>query len=202
MIWGDGILPADHCKNAGFLRRLSWDGKRTINLKGKEYEVYSHKYYSISEYEALLCEDKTVTGLYTPPKKNSIDLIPRDIQVIDWSSTLTDACDLMREYGFYHVYGNFLAARSCNLRENIKRGIRGVLFSNWGRVDFEAIQRTNTLFAIGYNCLAIWGGEYDENALLDNTFAAAKEVYNYINYDILLIIQFLYSTRASADKSQ
>jgi hypothetical protein len=91
----------------------------------------------------------------------------------------------MQEHGFYHVYGNYLAAGRPNLRANVKRGIKGILFSNWGRVDFEALQRTNTLFALGYNYLAMWGGEYDENALFDNTFAAAEQVYNYINYDKL-----------------
>ena len=183
MIWGDGIMPADHCGNAGFHRRFPWDGERTINIKGKEYKVYNHKYYSIPEYEALLKEDSTVTGLYTPPKKNSINLIPRDVMIMDWSSGLLDACDLMREYGFYHVYGNFGAFMKKGLRENVKRGIKGMSFSNWGKVDFEALQRTNTLFAIGYNCLAAWSGKYDDDALFDNTFDSAEAVYNHINYD-------------------
>jgi len=69
------------------------------------------------------------------------------------------------------------------LRENVKRGIKGMSFSNWGKVDFEALQRTNTLFAIGYNCLAAWSGKYDDDALFDNTFDSAEAVYNHINYD-------------------
>ncbi len=183
MIWGDGIMPLDHCGNAGFHRRFPWDGKRTVDIQGKTYKVYTHKYYSIPEYEQLLKEDGTVTGLYTPPKKNSINYIPRDVQIIDWSWALGDMNDLMNEYGFYHVYGNFSGFLMRDFNEKVKNGIKGISFSNWGRVDFEALQRTNTLFAIGYNSLAVWGGGFDSEAVFDNTFVASDAVYNYLNYE-------------------
>ena len=185
MIWGDGVLPMEHGGNAGFHRRYEWDGKRIVNIEGEKYEVHNFKYHSIKDYEEAMKTKERVDGLYVPPKKNSINLIPRDIEMIDWSWSLYNSSEILNEYGFYHVYGNFSAYSMRDFNKRIKEGIKGISFSNWGRTDFEALQRTNSLFAIGYNSLAVWGGGFESEAVLDNTFIAADEVYRYINYDKL-----------------
>ena len=186
MIWCDGVLPIDHGGNAGFHRRYQWDVKRIVNIEGTKYEVHNFKYHSIPEYEEAIKKDGQVEGLYVPPKKNSINLIPRDIEMMDWSWSLYNSSELMNKYGFYHVYGNFSAYSMPDFNERIKEGINGISFSNWGCTDFEALQRTNSLFSIGYNSLAVWGGGFDSREIEKNTFVAADAVYNYINYDKIL----------------
>ncbi len=185
MIWGDGVLPMEHGGNAGFHRRYDWDGKRIVNIEGKEYEVHNFKYHSIDDYNKAVDTGERVEGLYVPPKKNSINLIPRDIEMMDWSWSLYNCSPLLNEYGFYHVYGNFSAFSMRDFNERIKEGVKGISFSNWGCTDFDALQRTNSLFAIGYNSLATWGGEFESEAVFDNIFIAADAVYKYINYEKL-----------------
>ena len=185
MIWGDGVLPMEHGGNAGFHRWYPWDGERTVNIEGKKYEVHNFKYHSIDDYNAAVDSGKSVEGLYVPPKKNSINLIPRDIEMMDWSWSIYNSSELLNKYGFYHVYGNFSAFSMRDFNERIKEGVKGISFSNWGCTDFEALQRTNSLFAIGYNSLAVWGGGFDSEAVFDNTFLAADAVYKYINYEKL-----------------
>jgi len=94
MIWGDGILPMEHGGNAGFHRRYPWDGKRIVYIEGEKYEVHNFKYHSIDEYNAAIDTGESVEGLYVPPKKNSINLIPRDIEMMDWSWSLYNSSEL------------------------------------------------------------------------------------------------------------
>lgn len=185
MIWGDGVLPMEHGGNASFHRRYEWDGKRIVDIEGKKYEVHNFKYHSIKEYEDAVKTGERVEGLYVPPKKNSINLIPRDIEMMDWSWSLYNSSEIMNEYGFYHVYGNFSAYSMRDFNDRIKEGVKGISFSNWGCTDFDALQRTNSLFSVGYNSLAVWGGGFESESVFDNTFIAADEVYKYINYDKL-----------------
>ena len=182
MIWGDGILPTAHCGNAAVHRRYPWDGKRVVDILGKKYEVHNFRHHTIEEYEAAIAAEGVIEGLYTPPKKNSIDLIPRDIEIMDWSWSIYNCSDLLNKYGFYHVYGNFGAFGMRDFNERIKEGIKGISFSNWGRTDFAALQRTNSLFAIGYNSLAVWGSSFDGNALTENIMLSSDAVYKYMNY--------------------
>jgi len=201
MIWCDGILPTAHCGDAGFHRRYPWDGKRIVDIQGQKYKVHNFKYHTIEQYNTALSEDGGIEGLYTPPKKNSIDLIPRDIQMMDWSWKNYNCSSLLNKYGFYHVYGNFTAYNMPDFNERIKDGIKGISFSNWGCTDFEALQRNNSLFSLVYNSLAVWGGNFDSRAIESNTLLVADDVYKYINYDKLSgrHLKILHTTDAVID---
>ncbi len=202
MIWADGISPMEHGGKSAYHLKIGKYGKRdTVNVQGKEYKVEGFKYHTKEQYEERLRNEKQVEGIYVPPKQNSIDFIPRDIEVMDWGHGLFDAQPLFREYGFYHVYGNFSAITMPNLLERIEDGIKGFSFSNWGCNDFEALQRTNTLFSLSYNTLAAWAADYDGYAKEENTFAAADAMYNYFNYDKLSgrHLKILHTTDAVID---
>lgn len=186
MIWCDGILPMWHGGNAAFHQRFPWDGKRVVNVLGKQYEVHSFKCLNMEEWEKAQAENPRVEGLYVPPKKSSLRLIPRDIQAVNWSwSIYTEGEELLTKEGFYHVYGNFGAFSLPDFNERIKSGVKGISFSNWGKTDFESMQRTNSLFAVGYNALAVWGADFNSHAVKENTMKAADAVYRYINYSTL-----------------
>ena len=125
MIWGDGILPTGHCGNAAFHRRYPWDGKRIVEVLGKKYKVRDFAHHTIEQFEKVLEDEGTIEGLYTPPKKNSIKHIPRDVQVMDWIWHRYDASPILNEYGFYHVYGNFSAFLMRDFNEKVKNGMYG-----------------------------------------------------------------------------
>ena len=186
MIWGDGILPQWHGGNSAFHRRFPWDGERIVNVHGKNYEVHNFKCLNMEEWEEAKAEDPNLEGLYVPPKKNSINLIPRDIDVMNWSwSIFEEGEKILSDYGFYHVYGNFNALSMPDFSERIKNGVRGISFSNWGCTNFEAMQRNNSLFGLACNCLAAWSVDFDGKKKTENTFKAASAVYEYLNYETL-----------------
>ena len=182
MIWCDGILPIEHGGVAGFHRRYPWDGVRKINIHGTEYEVCSFKYLSIEEYNNLISSGEEVNGLYVPPKRGAVNIIPRDIQTIDWSWKIADSADYLNSYGFYRLYGNFCAVSMPEFDDQVKyKKLRGISFSNWGANDFDTLQRTASLFSLGYNWYASWGGDFDSRMVKNNIFAVSGEVYKYLN---------------------
>lgn len=203
MIWCDGILPMHHGGNEAFHMRYPWDGERTVDIQGKKYEVHNFKCLTMEEYKAEYERCGGVEGLYVPPKSSSIDLIPKDIQAIDWSWRNYESEDILAEHGFYHVYGNFSAVGMPEFNERIKKGVSGISFSNWGANDFESLQRTNTLFAVGYNSLAVWGGEFDGYNITENTMTASDAVYRYRNYGALSKkhLKLIHNTTAVIDHS-
>jgi hypothetical protein len=185
MIWCDGILPIEHGGKPGFHRRFPWDGKRLVDIHGTKYEVHNFKYCSYDEYLKLVESGEEVEGLYVPPKQGSIALIPSDIQTIDWSWSLADSSDILSSYGFYRMYGNFCAASMRSFNEQLKKGLRGISFSNWGANDFDTLQRTACFFSTAYNWLAAWGGDFDSEAVEENSLAVARCAYNFLNRSAL-----------------
>ncbi len=202
MIWCDGILPMWHGGEPAFHMRFPWDGKRIVDVQGKKYEVHNFKCLNMEEWDKMLAEDPRIEGLYVPPKKSSLALIPRDIQAVNWSwSIFPEGEELLTREGFYHVLGNFTASSLPDFNERLKSGIKGISHSNWGRTDFEATQRTGGLFAVGYNALAAWEGGFESKNVKENKIKAASEVYEYINYETLhkSHIKFIHTTDAMID---
>jgi len=183
MIWGDGILPVFHGGNAAFHQKMPWDGKRTVELRGKVYKVHDFRCRTVKEWEEILQNDQHAEGVFVSPKKNSIHLVPRDLQVMNWSASDKTCCseDVLTQNGFYHVYGNFGAHAYPDFGQRIKKGVRGLSFSNWGATDFDALQRTGSLFGISSNAHAVWNPEYDNATAEENTMRAASEIYRYMN---------------------
>ncbi len=185
MVWCDGLLPIHHGGNAAFHMRAPWDGKRIVKIFDKEYKVHNFKCLTIEEYEEKLKEDPKLGGLYVPPKHTSIKFVPRDIQAIDWSWSISRNEEFLNNEGFYFIYGNFTATGMPDFNERIKGGVKGLSHSNWGMTNLEAIQRTSGLFAVGYNALAVWDKNFDSQKIKENTMQAAEEVYKFFNYETL-----------------
>ena len=185
MIWGDGILPIEHGGNECYHRRFPFEG-RTVKVYDKTYEVRRFKYLSKQEWSEVEKNEPGAEAWYVPPK-SCYERLPRDIEIVNWMWSIGDAPeDMLNDKGFYNVYGNFLATGIKNLNERIKNGVSGFMFSNWGRCDFEHLQRNNGLFAIGFNAYAAWCSEYDERRMKENIFFVADAIYKYMNYDTLM----------------
>ena len=185
MIWGDGVLPIEHGGNECYHRRFPFEG-RTVKVYDKTYEVRRFKYLSKQEWNELIKNEPDAEAWHVP-EKTCYQMFPRDIEIVNWMWSLGDIPeDILNNNGFYNVYGNFLATGIRNLDERIKKGVSGFMFSNWGRCDFEHLQRNNGLFAIGYNAHAAWSREYNEDEIKNQIFYAADAVYKYINYETLM----------------
>ncbi len=201
MVWCDGLLPIHHGGEPAFHMRFPWDGKRLVNVHGKNHEVHSFKCLDMEEYDKMLSENPKLEGLYVPPKKTSVRLVPRDIQAIDWSWSISKNEKFLKDEGFYFIYGNFTATGMPDFNDRMKGGVKGISHSNWGMSNLEAIQRTSGLFAVGYNALAVWEGGFDSYKVKENTMQAAEEVYKFFNYETLHKphIKFTHNTDAIID---
>ena len=128
------------------------------------------KYLSKQEWNELIKNEPDAEAWHVP-EKTCYQMFPRDIEIVNWMWSLGDIPeDILNNNGFYNVYGNFLATGIRNLDERIKKGVSGFMFSNWGRCDFEHLQRNNGLFAIGYNAHAAWSREYNEDEIKKEIF--------------------------------
>ena len=184
MLWGDGIIPTWHGGNAAYHKRMPWDGKRIITYKGVEYKVRWFKCHSPEEWAEELKINPDSEYWYCEEKHQCMDFIPKDIDAINWMWASDPKSDEnLLKHGIYTVYGNFNAVGMKNFDERISKGIKGVSFSNWGRNDFEALQRTNTLFGMGYNAFAVWNHKYDESKREANILGVCNSIYNYMNYN-------------------
>ena len=156
---------------------------------------------SYNDYRALVDSGEEVNGLYVPPKMGSINLIPKDIQTIDWSWSVADSSEILNSHGFYRLYGNFCAASMPSFNDQVKNKLRGISYSNWGANDYDTLQRTASIFSTAYNWLAVWGGDFDSTAIKNNTMAVSRFVFNYINRKALLSkhIKITHSTSAIID---
>jgi hypothetical protein len=187
MIWGDGVIPTWHGGNAAYHKRMPWDGKRVVTYKGVEYKVHNFKCHSPEEWKEALKEDPNPEYWYCEEKHQCMEFIPKDIEAMNWMWSVDPYSDEnLMKHGLYTVYGNFNAVGMKNFDERISKGIQGVSYSNWGRNDFEALQRTGTLFGMAFNAFAVWNHKYDESKREENIFSVSRRVYEYMNYTTLM----------------
>lgn len=201
MIWGDKIIKAWHGGNAAYHWRHPWEGK-TVNVQGKELKVRGFSCNSGAEWAQVLKEHPDAEAWYVPATYSCIDRMPKDLEVMNWSwSVEDDSEDQLAQAGLYQVYGNFTATGMKNFAQNIAKGVKGVSFSNWGRTDFEALQRTNSLFGLAINAMACWNIDYIESNREENTFKVMNSIYEYLNYDTLKgpHIEITHTTNAVID---
>lgn len=187
MIWGDGVIPTWHGGNAAYHKRMPWDGKRVVTYKGVEYKVHNFKCHSPEEWKEALKEDPNPEYWYCEEKHQCMEFIPKDIEAMNWMWSVDPYSDEnLMKHGLYTVYGNFNAVGMKNFDERISKGIQGVSYSNWGRNDFEALQRTGTLIGMAFNAFAVWNHKYDESKREENIFSVSRRVYEYMNYTTLM----------------
>jgi len=184
MVWADGIIPTWHGGNAAYHKRQPWDGKRTVTYDGVTYKVHNFKCYSPAEWEEELKINPDAEYWYVPEKHQCMEFLPKDLEAMNWMWSIDPDSDhnLMKN-GLYTVYGNFCARGMKNFDERISKGIQGVSYSNWGRNDFEALQRGGVLYCMCYNMLACWNHNYDESKRMENIKYVSESVHDYMNYD-------------------
>ncbi len=186
MIWGDKILKTWHGGGAAFHWRHPWDGKRIVDIQGKKYKVHNFSCNSVTQWAKVLEEYPDAEGWYVPPTHSCIEYMPKDLEVMNWSWRIEPTSEeQLAAAGLYQVYGNFDAIGMDSFDERIAKGVSGVSYSNWGRTDFEALQRTNSLFGLAINAKACWDWHYTESRYTENEFEVMQSVYEYINYDKL-----------------
>lgn len=186
MLWGDGIISTWHGGNAAYHKRMPWDGKRTVTYNGVEYKVRNFKCHSPEEWAEELKINPDSEYWYCEEKHRCMDFLPKDIEAMNWMWAVDpDSDNNLIKHGIYTVYGNFNAIGMKNFDERISKGIKGLSYSNWGRNDFEALQRTGTLFGMAINSFATWNHNYDESKREENVFFVCSSIYNYMNYNTL-----------------
>lgn len=99
---------------------------------------------------------------YIPATYKAIDLIPRDIIILNWSYQFGRKYDddfLSR--GFDTVFSNLDIYNISEWNSRIRSGIKGGFVSNWGDIESEAMQRNNQIMMLLSVAYAFWCEDYD-----------------------------------------
>ncbi len=186
MIWGDRITPTRHGGLGSVHIRKPHDG-RYIKIKDKEYPIIGFMCLNDEEWEQAKKENPDVYGWYVAPTLDALDIIPKDIQVMNWCWKVNEKFDYhYTKHGFTNFFGNAHAALMRDFDRRMSGGAQGISFSNWGALDDFSIQMVEGYFALGYNSFACWNHNYDENKMRENVFTVADSLFRYKNYDVLM----------------
>lgn len=185
MIWGDSFVNDFH-SNGGMHVRLPWDGKTTFEYDGKSYPVRNYTCVTMEEWAEIKANDPDAEGWAVPVKYNTIKLLPKDLQIMNWYWSFGENVDMdIIRNDLYNVYGNFSAMGIRNFDKRISNGVSGVSYSAWSKSDLESLQRTGSLFTPAYNSIACWAAEYDESDIVQYTMCAANYVHKFFNDEIV-----------------
>ena len=188
MVWCDCVMPTSRA-NDSYHQRFEWDGKTTFELMGQEYNVRTFKWRSPEEWAKIKAENPDAEA-WLAPENHKVDMLPKDIEMINWYWSATyedeDVEGMCIENGFTNYFGNYLGTGMRDFESRIKRGVNGVMVSNWGGTSFEGMQRANALFAVGFNAYQSWCQYYDGDKREEAIMYVANEVYRYVNYDVLI----------------
>lgn len=180
MMWGDMIVrfpdQNGYVRGAG-ISIAKIPTARTVTLKGRTYNVFKELWYSPAERLAALGGN---TVFHAPNTERAIDMIPKDITMMNWLHHYNEDSDLKYiDKDIPTVYGNFYPRSFKNWFHCIERGVHGACISNWSMLDRNHMQRMGILFGIGYMSLMMWNRDFDENAVNENTFAVAHDLFEY-----------------------
>jgi len=183
MFWGDAMINCfgtDGEFHPGAQTKIRYTPTdRTVTIYGEEYPVYrEHWDFHADEVAdvpgSVLFE---LAALYP-----SIDMIPKDISVMNWYHTLDPSSDdVYRAHGFLDtVYGNFMpvAFRHWFARMQ-KGGIRGASLSNWSATERAHMQHRAFFLDLAYMSEMLWSRAFDEDDRLRNVRRAADALYAY-----------------------
>lgn len=182
MFWGDAMINCfgtDGEFHPGAATRIRYTPTdRKVTLYGKEYPVYNgHWDYHADEVKdvpgSILFE---IEALYP-----CIDMIPKDIAVMNWYHTLDPSSDdVYIEHGFYNtVYGNFTPLSFTNWFARIEKGVRGASISNWSATDGAHMQHRCFFLELAYMSEMLWSRDFKEEQKLDNLRASAAALFAY-----------------------
>ncbi len=185
MMWSDKITPCFHGGNAAVHRRFPKNGK-TVQIKDKVYDVHPFACLTMEQWEETKQNEPDAKGWYVAPTKAAIDLLPKDIELLNWVTDQGGFPDsYYADHGYRAYFANAAAAEIHDFLSRAEKYQPGVVYSNWNRIRFETTQMVSGLFHLGYNGYVCWDDAYDAAKKEENTFAAAKQVYDTLNHGIL-----------------
>lgn len=186
MVWGDKLL--DNRQSDGGLTQgggvhtYRTPTDKTIEINGKEYPIYDE------DWEKTAFDGKGGVLFTVPPTWQAIDLVPKDLKIMNWSHRLktvgydyTD--DAFNTRGMWNVYGNFnygmLAHK--NWFKRIANGVKGFCLSNWSMLEQKHMQRNAVLICVAYGAMMTWDRTFNEDTVLQNLITAAHDLFVYAN---------------------
>ncbi len=99
---------------------------------------------------------------YIPATHKAIDLIPKDILILNWSYGFGRKYDdEFLKRGYETVFSNLDLYNVTEWNSRIRAGIRGGFVSNWGSIDVEEMQRNGQLVMLLSVAYAFWNDEFD-----------------------------------------
>ena len=110
--------------------------------------------------------------------------LPRDVLMINWYYSFGMQYDcLLRYHGYESVYGNLSPAQCEDWRLRRQLGVKGGSCSNWGKYDFEYMQRNNQYTNIVECAYALWSHDYDSDQKQELARLTREECYRMKNGD-------------------
>lgn len=183
MFWGDAMVNCfgtDGEFHPGAATRIRYTPTdKKVTIYGKEYPVY-HGHWDFHADEVAHVPGSVLyelEALYP-----SIDMIPKDISVMNWYHTLAPSTDdLYREHGFLDtVYGNFTPGSFQHWFARMEKGgIRGAALSNWSATERAHMQHRAFFLDLARMSEMFWSREYDEDNRLRSVRLAADALYAY-----------------------
>ncbi len=185
MMWSDKLTPCYHGGNAAVHRRFPKNGK-TVRVKDKTYDVHPFACLTMEQWEEVKKAEPDAEGWYVAPTVKAIDMLPKDIELLNWVTDQGGFTDsYYADHGYRAYFANAAAAEIPDFLSRAEKHQPGVVYSNWNRIRFETTQMVSGLFHLGYNGYVCWDAAYDAAKKEENTFAAAKQVYETLNHSIL-----------------
>lgn len=186
MVWGDKLLnnrQADGtvCQGGGVITYRKPTDK-TIIIKGKKYPIHDE------DWEATAYEGTGGVMFTVPPLWRAIDLVPRELKIMNWSHRhicegydCTD--DAFNERGMWNIYGNFNYGmfQHRNWFKRLANGVQGFCLSNWSMLEQKHMQRNAVLICMAYGALMTWDRTFNEETVFENLVEAAHNLFLYAN---------------------
>ncbi len=186
MMWGDELLNAVDDFTGKFeggnlqIVRHVPNGKY-VDIRGKKYPL-SDQYWSWEADLAGVADEGLVFTM--PPVHEAINLIPKDIKVMNWYfSIFREGDKVFKEHGLWHVAGNMIPRGNQRWMSRIAEGngLYGASLSHWTILDRKHVQRRSTCFNMAYLSMMMWNRDFNEYARTKNTEKVATEIYWYNN---------------------
>lgn len=115
-------------------------------------------------------------GETIPATYRAIDLLPADIQMLNWYWGMEKQYDrLFLDRGMPLIYGNVEGPAFAGWKERLRAGARGGIISNWSETAEGNLQRNGILLSMAYMAFLFWRDDYEESAygrVLESAFEA------------------------------
>jgi hypothetical protein len=139
-IWGDKILRNVYVPGAG-------------NFGGEETIMYTPQFHQKTGKKVGIM----------PATWQSIDMIPKDIEVLHWVWSLGEELEnQLIERDFEFKYGNFEGYLFPNWKKHLSKGSSGAMISNWSTLNEIILQRNGIFFGMAYAYEMFWNHNFED----------------------------------------